>query len=1467
LTLKSSISRPKNARPRSCSTRQLCLPLLCLALIPLLLQRTARAEANAAHISPYFEQSGRAFSLRGSSAEAEISPARITMGSQARGESLSIRWVHSESPNLIGEGPTGGVSNYILGHNRAQWRTGVPHYSAVGAAGLYKGIDAVYHLGENRLEFDLRIAPHANPARAEFEVLPYERVVLTSSGDLLVGSQPQGARLVHPRAWQVIGGVERPVSCNFVIKGGNRVAFSTGKYNRNIPLVIDPVVEYMTYIGGAGYDGVQTVGADASGNVILAGVSSSANFPGVSLTISQPTFLFVTKLNPTLSKVLFTTVLGGSSGVPEYVNFASANSLDVDSAGNIYLAGYSAASNFPTTPGAWRQSGPGGIAVKLGPSGNIVYSTFIGSASWSATPSRVRVRDGIAYLAGPLNDPGFQGTPGVLQPTLSGPSDLFAGAINASGSGPLFLTALGGSRDEFSSDMTLDAGGDLVITGESSSPDLPLTPDAFPYSNTTGQAQAVLVRIDPTGTQLLTSTWLGTSLIGPIALCPDGSLAIASSEAQLPAGLIAAGPHLSPYFPNPGYDGYVAKLRVDPLAIVWTADVAIASPIKLLSDAAGNLYWSGGFTWVSGGSFSFRSGGGIVKLSADGSVVLYAGSIPGSLDFTLTPDGAAFIAGSTLAPDLPVTSGALQTQLPAKTPIPAAISPNQTGFAGKIDLSSFLGANYFVQTSYPNYPSMTWRLNEPPSASLNLPVAFNGAYENLTIASTAEIQGGFTPGPPPSLSVNVNPSAITSAGVYQESLTVASPSNPAASLTIPITLTVLPPVSFEVATNQVNFQTALGDATLPSTTVALTSHFDNESNLQVNVQTDADWITPYPWGDTLYCPASCQLQIIVIKFLPPGTYNADINLTITGVQNFLRTIHVTYVVDLAAKLQVSPASVALHVVAGQAAPSALLQVTSAEPGVGFDGGYSLPWLGVSRTASSTPGQIQISADPRFSPVGVWNSTIQISGDLNQSINVPIVVDVSSGKPLDITPSSIAYTFWRNGDTAIQNQTIAFTSPAPSNLQWSVDQAWISPSRGSLTTPAILSLAFDTSLPDGDYHSTMTVAAPSGAITIPIIWSLRTTPEPVASPQSLSFNWQVGDPPPAAQQIQVASSSTTADFFVANAPPMMVGSAASFVSVTPVTATTPATLTATVSPAGLVPGRYGAVIQLSSSVSSKTNYPFPSDPDTYTVPVTLHITPGPSSSPTALAAVLDAASFLTGNVSPGEILTIFGNQLGPVTPVSAKPTLYGFFPLALGGTSVLFDGVPSPMIYTSAGQIVLVAPFGIAGKSSTRITVQYQNKTSDPYTATVAAASPSIFTADSSGSGIAAALNIAPDGSASLNSAANPVPRGGIVTIFATGLGTTVPSLVDGATSGAPLPTLSSGVIVGLGYSPFGVNYSSDPRRPNATIVPLYAGPAPTLIAGMMQINFQIPDDAPVGIVPLVLATSSWSWQGVTIAIK
>ena len=421
--------------------------------------------------------------------------------------------------------------------------------------------------------------------------------------------------------------------------------------------------------------------------------------------------------------------------------------------------------------------------------------------------------------------------------------------------------------------------------------------------------------------------------------------------------------------------------------MLWTADIQIIPDGLLQTDAQGNFYWSGGQTWASGGAASFQTGRGIRKLSADGSALLYTSALsPLDFTFALAADGTVFVAGDTDT-NIPVTAGAFETELPVKGPGSTFSGANATAFAGKLDLSSFSGGNFFVPMSYPSSPSLAWRLNEPLPAPLTLPVKYSGAYESLIIsATTANAQGAFTPGPPPALTLNVNPSGITSAGSYQGSVTVVPPSNPAESLTIPVSITVLPLVSFDVSTNQIALQTALGQTGLPNATVAITPHFGTESTLRINVQSGADWLSPSYSGTSFNCPTTCQFQFNVIKALPPGTYATDLSLTIGGVQSFVQTIHVTYVVDPAAQLQVTPSSIALHVVANQPAPVATLQVTSSEPGVNFSALSYLPWAQLSETTSSTPGRIQISANPASAPVGIWNSTIQVTGALNQSIN-------------------------------------------------------------------------------------------------------------------------------------------------------------------------------------------------------------------------------------------------------------------------------------------------------------------------------------------------------------------------------------------------------------------------------------------------------------------------------------------------
>lgn len=243
-------------------------------------------------------------------------------------------------------------------------------------------------------------------------------------------------------------------------------------------------------------------------------------------------------------------------------------------------------------------------------------------------------------------------------------------------------------------------------------------------------------------------------------------------------------------------------------------------------------------------------------------------------------------------------------------------------------------------------------------------------------------------------------------------------------------------------------------------------------------------------------------------------------------------------------------------------------------------------------------------------------------------------------------------------------------------------------------------------------------------------------------------------------------------------------------------------------------------------------------------------PGAGSAPVATAAgVVNAASFLGGPVAPGELVTIFGSGIGPATLAGYHITAFNFFDTLSGETSVLFDGIPAPLIYASAGQTTAIVPYSVAGHASTQMTIVYQGRASAPAAVPVTAAAPALFSADSSGKGPAALLNQ----DFSTNAANNPAAKGSIVALYGTGEGQTNPGGVTGriALSVYPKPVLPVSVTIG---------------GTQATIA--YAGAAPSLVSGVFQINVTIPPDAPSGAVPVVVKVgTATSPSGSTVWVQ
>lgn len=250
-----------------------------------------------------------------------------------------------------------------------------------------------------------------------------------------------------------------------------------------------------------------------------------------------------------------------------------------------------------------------------------------------------------------------------------------------------------------------------------------------------------------------------------------------------------------------------------------------------------------------------------------------------------------------------------------------------------------------------------------------------------------------------------------------------------------------------------------------------------------------------------------------------------------------------------------------------------------------------------------------------------------------------------------------------------------------------------------------------------------------------------------------------------------------------------------------------------------------------------------------VSILLNRTFAPDQPTIADHGVVNSASYYDGSVAPGEVVTIFGSNLGPVQLTPFHATQSHLIDNVLAGTRVLFDGIPAPLLYARADQLGAIVPFGVAGHATTQVLVEHQSLPSATLTLPVVNSALGLFTANASGKGPAAILNQ----DLSVNSRSNPAPPGSIVVLYATGAGLMNPAGVDGELTGSALsrPVLPVSVAI---------------DGKDAQV--LYAGSAPGLVAGVIQINVRIPDGVHSGAVPVLLRVGGRASQsGVTVAIQ
>ena len=240
-----------------------------------------------------------------------------------------------------------GKSNYFIGKDPTQWRMNVPQFARVRYRNIYPGIDLVYYGNQGRLEHDFVVATGASPRAISLGIDGVDRYDISSLGDLVLHLPDGDVCLQKPTAYQQFGKVKREVAVHYVLRG-NKLSFDVGAYNSKLPLVIDPVLLYSTYLGGSKFDSAFGIAVDSTGHAYVTGQTSSSNFPKTtSRVFAGVDDVFVAKLNAAGTGLLYSTYLGGSGN-------DKGSAIGVDGFGNAYVTGTTSSLNFPTTPGVFQ---------------------------------------------------------------------------------------------------------------------------------------------------------------------------------------------------------------------------------------------------------------------------------------------------------------------------------------------------------------------------------------------------------------------------------------------------------------------------------------------------------------------------------------------------------------------------------------------------------------------------------------------------------------------------------------------------------------------------------------------------------------------------------------------------------------------------------------------------------------------------------------------------------------------------------------------------------------------------------------------------------------------------------------------------------------------------------------------------------------------------------------------------------
>ena len=704
----------------------------------------------------------------------------VPLGSSATG-SLPVRRIGIEllganpSAAITGSDELPGKSNYLIGNDPAKWRTGVAHFARVTYRQLYPGVDMVYYGHGGELESDFIVAPGADPKKIQLAIQSGGQTRVDARGDLVLGDgQNIEVRLRKPVAYQITGGTKHEVPVRYRLGGKGKVTLALGAYDRKLPLVVDPVLSYSTYLGGSNLDNGTAIAVDSSGSAYVTGGTPFGQCPftpGALQTTGAGFDVFITKFDPTGATLVYSTFLGGSLD-------ETAFAIAVDASGNAYVTGQTTSTDFPLKNPVQAACGCGlntitgerrseAFIAKLNSTGSaLVYSTYLGGSSNDAAGAIALDSAGNAYVAGATTSSDFP-TVSPLQLHLAGTVNAFVARINAAGSAFSYSTYLGGSGFDFANGIAVDSSGNAYVAGVTNSLDFPTTTGAiqtaFGGVGKAGAGDGFLTKIDATGGSLVYSTYLGGSdddTANAVTVDAAGNAYVtgATSSANFATTPGAFQPTIAPgictgfdaggnafQFPCP--DVFVMKLNAAASAAIYSTFLGGTTEDSgngIAIDSSGNAFVAGyarsaDFPLL----FPIQAGPGlnalgfaqhvfVSELNAAGSALVYSTYLGGqgadtAAGIALDSAGNAYVAGVTNSPNFPAVH--------AFQPAPQG---SNDAFVAKLDGATAGPALQFKPLTLTFAAQLLGTTSPPQSITLSNPG--NGAMSISSIATS----GPFT---------------------------------------------------------------------------------------------------------------------------------------------------------------------------------------------------------------------------------------------------------------------------------------------------------------------------------------------------------------------------------------------------------------------------------------------------------------------------------------------------------------------------------------------------------------------------------------------------------------------------------------------------------------------------------------------------------------------------------------------------